>query len=87
MPNHVVLCCAVAAVRWIIQDLEPARSIAHEAICVLICLMTAHDVSVLVDATYVLRHVIILAGISAGVIREAVLALKTILCKFRYGMV
>jgi hypothetical protein len=40
----------------------------------------------LVDAAYVLRHVVILAGISAGVIREAVPALETILCKFRYGM-
>jgi hypothetical protein len=83
--DHLVLRSAVAAVRWITQDLEPARRVARDdaAVRALIRLLAAQDVSVLVDAAYVLKHVVVLAGSSTGVVREAVPALEATLRRFR----
>jgi hypothetical protein len=85
--DHLVLRSAVAAIRWLTQDVEPARRVARDdgAVRALIRLLAAHDVSVLVDAAYVLKHVVVRAGVSTGVVREAVPALEAILRGFRYS--
>jgi hypothetical protein len=85
--DHLVLRSTVAAVRWITQDPEPARRVARDdaAVRALIRLLAAQDVSVVVDTAYVLKHVVVLAGSSTGVVREAVSALEVTLRRFRYS--
>jgi hypothetical protein len=85
--DHLVLRSVVAAIHWIMQDPEPARRVAHDdaAVWALIRLLATQDIFIVVDAAYVLKHVVVLAGSSTGVVREAVPVLEATLCRFRYS--